>query len=159
MAKSHSLQKLRVPSGAVKAQRNLLQPVAHPAGRDDARTRTARARISSQMTSETRDFGALPRFGQSFSIQGPEKQAHEKEHGLIERAWYRQQSQSSRPAKWFRDAAVAGQEPDSPDRSENECARGLALCWRTGQRRRQPTHSNLVSTTSAVITPSGVTVT
>jgi len=76
------------------------------------------------MTSETRDFGALPRFGQSFSIQDPKKEAHKKEHGLIERAWDRQQSESSCPSKGFRDAPVAGHEPDSADRSKDEHAPG-----------------------------------
>jgi hypothetical protein len=90
--------------------------------------------MSSEMTSETRRFGAVPRFAQSFSIQGPEKQAHKKKHRLIERAWHRQQSESSCPAKGFRDAAVAGHEPDSADRSENESARGSHAASLGGER-------------------------
>jgi len=76
------------------------------------------------LTRETRHFGVSPRLSESFSVEGPQQQAHKEENGLIERAWYRQQSESGGPAKRLRDATVAGQEPDSLDRSEDEGACG-----------------------------------
>ena len=64
---------------------------------------------------ETRLIGALPRLGESLSVESPQEQSHQEQEGFIDRAGNREQPENSKPSERTRDSTVAGEQPNSPD--------------------------------------------
>jgi hypothetical protein len=75
------------------------------------------------MLGGTRRVGAFPSLDEWIAVEGEEDRGYEDEDGLVERPWYREQSDRDYASKPFWDAAVESKDLDRSDRSDDERAR------------------------------------
>ena len=77
-----------------------------------------------ELISETWLSGLPPCFPETVPVEQPQDSAHEQKHALVERPRYGQETDHTAPSERPGDAAVASQQPDGADRSQDEGACG-----------------------------------
>jgi hypothetical protein len=123
----------RRPESCGAGRRDAAARAARPALRALACERFGRARatLSQQRTANIAGIAAsrpprrwpsrrssratAPGLAERLSVKGRQDDAGDEQHGLVERAWYRQKSERDEASEWSGYATVAGEDLDCPD--------------------------------------------
>jgi hypothetical protein len=147
----------RRPESCGAGRRDAAARAARPALRALACERFGRARatLSQQRTANIAGIAAsrpprrwpsrrssratAPGLAERLSVKGRQDDAGDEQHGLVERAWYRQKSERDEASEWSGYATVAGEDLDCPDEAATRSDHRHQSRRRAGADTRQKT--------------------